>query len=53
MKLLMASSECAPFFKTGGFGDVIEALPKALKKCGCPNCIALFFTSILAISIRM
>ena len=32
MKVLMASSECAPFFKTGGLGDVIEALPKALKK---------------------
>lgn len=32
MKVLMAASECAPFFKTGGLGDVIEALPKALKK---------------------
>ena len=31
MKLLMASSECALFFKTGDFGNVIEALPKALK----------------------
>lgn len=32
MKVLIASAECAPFFKTGGLGDVIEALPKALKK---------------------
>ena len=34
MKVLFASTECAPFFKTGGLGDVAEALPKQLKKEG-------------------
>lgn len=32
MKVLFASGEAAPFFKTGGLGDVAYALPKELKK---------------------
>lgn len=34
MKVLFASSEAAPFFKSGGLGDVAGALPKELKKKG-------------------
>lgn len=34
MKLAFISSECAPFAKTGGLGDVVGALPKALVRLG-------------------
>ena len=32
MKLMFVSTECAPFIKTGGLGDVIGALPVYLKE---------------------
>lgn len=32
MKIVFASSEAHPFVKTGGLGDVMEALPNALSK---------------------
>ncbi len=36
MKILFAASEAAPFLKSGGLGDVLEALPAALsEREGC------------------
>ena len=37
MKILFAAAECFPFVVTGGLGDVISALPKALKKLNQNN----------------
>ncbi|HXJ83821.1 MAG TPA: glycogen synthase GlgA [Candidatus Methylomirabilis sp.] len=34
MKVLFVASECSPFAKTGGLGEVIGALPKALSDAG-------------------
>jgi len=35
MKVLFATSEIAPWVKTGGLGDVAAALPPALRRAGC------------------
>ncbi|KAM0927175.1 hypothetical protein ACQ4PT_003260 [Festuca glaucescens] len=34
MNVIVVASECAPFCKTGGLGDVVGALPKALARRG-------------------
>ena len=34
LKILIVSSEAAPFVKSGGLGDVAGSLPKALKALG-------------------
>lgn len=41
MNILFAASECAPFIKTGGLGDVIGALPGALKDQGAQVSVVL------------
>ena len=34
LKILFVSPECAPFAMTGGLGDVVSGLPKALRRLG-------------------
>ncbi len=34
LKIVHIAAEVAPFFKTGGLGDVVRSLPKALKRLG-------------------
>ncbi|MEA2088502.1 MAG: glycogen/starch synthase [Patescibacteria group bacterium] len=41
MKILMLSSELAPFAKVGGLADVMGSLPKAIKKQGADVRLAL------------
>jgi starch synthase len=41
MQVVMAASEAVPFAKTGGLGDVVGALPGALKRLGVKVCVIL------------
>ncbi|MGY0836498.1 glycogen synthase GlgA [Aerococcus urinaeequi] len=45
MKVLFVAAEGAPFFKTGGLGDVAYALPKELRKQGIDIRVALPYYS--------
>lgn len=47
MKILFAASEAAPFFKTGGLGDVAHALPKELAKKGVDIRVVLPYYSAM------
>ena len=41
MKVLHVAAECYPLAKTGGLGDVVSALPAALRGCGIDARVAL------------
>lgn len=47
MKILYTASEAAPFFKTGGLGDVAYALPKELIKKGVDIRVVLPYYSTM------
>ncbi|MEG0254567.1 MAG: glycogen synthase GlgA [Vagococcus sp.] len=52
MKVLFCTSECSPFFKTGGLGDVAGALPKELKEKGIDVRVVLPFSSKISEELR-
>lgn len=41
LSVLLVGSECVPFAKAGGLGDVMGALPKALRALGHRVCVVL------------
>ena len=41
LKVLFVASECAPYAKCGGLGDVVASLPKALRRLGVDARVAL------------
>ncbi len=49
MKVLFVTSECVPFFKLGGLGDVSYALPVALSRLGVQPGIALPYYSAIKV----
>ena len=52
MKVLFVASEASPFIKTGGLGDVIGALPKALKKLGTDARVIIPLYSTISQSLK-
>ena len=52
MRIAMVASEAAPFVKTGGLGDVMQALPNALSKLkGNEICLFLPYYKLSLIHI--
>ncbi len=47
MKVLFCSSECDPFVKIGGLGDVSAALPKSLSRLGVEIRVAIPFYDVM------
>ena len=43
MQILFATSEVAPFSKTGGLADVVGSLPPYLEAHGCKTCVMMPF----------
>ena len=52
MKVLFVASEASPFIKTGGLGDVIGALPKALKNFGTDARVVIPLYSTIPQSLK-
>ena len=53
MKILFATSEAAPFAKSGGLGDVAGALPRALSKIkGNEVCVILPYYKSIKYKLR-
>lgn len=52
MKILFAGSEAAPFIRTGGLGDVMGALPRAVAKEGHEVAVVLPFYTMMREDFR-
>jgi len=52
MKVLFATSECVPFYKMGGLGDVSHALPVALSRIGVSVSVTLPYYEQIQIKHR-
>jgi len=52
MRVLFVTSECVPFYKKGGLGDVSHALPVALSKIGVMMTVALPYYETMKINQR-